>query len=173
PVGSNRNGTDRAGARQTFPTPVRQVRPHDVVRPQRHVDLDENPPPTRSASAVVIVKRPANETPNGPLHVRVAGSSAGVVRSWLGAPGTKAPAAWRGSACCSPTLEKRDDDRLALKGLNASGAHHATRGRVRVFEFAGLAWPDSGDSMRCRSTLLGFLLSLRRSTPPSRPPRRG
>jgi hypothetical protein len=58
------------GMREALATPSREVRPHDVVRRQSNVDLEEDPAPW-TARAVVVVERPADESPEFALHAGV------------------------------------------------------------------------------------------------------
>jgi hypothetical protein len=59
------------GMREALATPSREVRPHDVVRRQSNVDLEEDPPAPGTTRAVVVVECPADESPEFALHARV------------------------------------------------------------------------------------------------------
>jgi hypothetical protein len=71
PIRHDVNGTNVPRSREAVATPSRQVRPHDVVRRQSNVDLEEDHQPPGTARAVVVVERPANESPEFALHAGV------------------------------------------------------------------------------------------------------
>ena len=55
------------GFRKALAAPTGKIRPHHVVGAEFDVHLEQNPPATRTPTAVVVVERSANEARQGAL----------------------------------------------------------------------------------------------------------
>ena len=55
------------------PAANQRHRAHDVVRPESHVDLGDDPPAALPATILIIVERPADQVAQRPLSATVFG----------------------------------------------------------------------------------------------------
>jgi hypothetical protein len=53
--------------------PSSEIRAHNVVRAELHVDLHEDPPPSDSTEPVIIIEGPTHEPPERSLCLRMPG----------------------------------------------------------------------------------------------------
>lgn len=71
PIRRNIERSAVPGIRQPLPVPAGEVRSDDVMGRELHVYLDEDPPATWTAMAIVIIVRTADEATYRTLHLRV------------------------------------------------------------------------------------------------------
>jgi hypothetical protein len=78
PVGDNAHGSLSPRRRQPLSTPTHQIRSNDLVRSELDIDLTQDPPTARAATAIIIMEGPSDVSTERSLRQTVLGTWRGL-----------------------------------------------------------------------------------------------